>query len=732
VVIGLTWVHASDESVSMTTNHLASETSPYLLQHAANPVDWYPWGEEAFARARQEEKPIFLSIGYSTCHWCHVMARESFENEEIAAYMNEHFINVKVDREERPDVDRVYMTYVQAMTGSGGWPMSVWLTPELEPIFGGTYFPPEDQGGRRGFPGILRALARAWAEDRDKVLEQSGNTARALAAYAAQATGQPGALDPDKPRAVFDHLKKIYDETHGGFGGAPKFPQGSNLLLLHRLAASDREDPSLRAESLQMSIGTHAAMAAGGVYDHLGGGFHRYSVDAAWHVPHFEKMLYDQAQLAWTYLELYQLTGDARNAAVVSDILDYVRRDMTHPEGGFYSAEDADSTDPSTGEHAEGAFYVWTADEIRAALAPEDAVIFMRHHGVREEGNVDPSSDPHGEFPGKNILVNRWTVEETAAALDLAPESVATSLKASRETLFAVRARRPRPHLDDKVITAWNGLMITACARAYRGLGRSEDLEAAVRAATFIRSQLWDEETARLHRTWRGGRSEVEGFCVDYAYLVQGLIDLYEAGGDLEWLVWADQLQGVQDALFLDDSAGGYFDTGLGDPTVLVRLKEDYDGAEPTPSSVSALNLLRLGRMLGRAEYEQRGRETIEAFASQWGKVPQAMPFMLLAMEFAVNPPREIVLNGSPGQPEFQALRQEIDRRFLPDAVTVYALDGQVVPAGLFAGLAAESLVVAAESGEPLVRVCQDFSCRLPISNPVDLAALLAAQTSEP
>jgi len=492
----------------MSLNHLASEPSPYLLQHADNPVDWYPWGEEAFSRARDEEKPIFLSIGYSTCHWCHVMARESFENEEIAAFLNAHFISVKVDREERPDVDRVYMTFVQATTGSGGWPMSVWLTPDLEPIFGGTYFPPDDRGGQRGFLSILRELARLWDEDREKVLGQGENTVKALKQFAGRATRKPGPLDPGAIQSCYQHLRGTYDESWGGFGGAPKFPQPSNLLLLHRLAATSGDDDSTAKVCLRMSVGTHGAMASGGMIDHLGGGFHRYSVDATWHVPHFEKMLYDQAQLTRSYLELYQLTGDESWAGIVVDILDYVRRDMTHPDGGFYSAEDADSTDPKTGEHAEGAFYVWTAEEIRAALG-EDAALFIRHHGVKEEGNVDPANDPHGEFRGRNILVGRAAIEETAKAFNLEVEVASASIRRSRKTLFDLRERRPRPLLDDKVITAWNGLMISAFARAHRGLGRVADLETATRAADFIRTHLWDSEAKRLYRNFLGSRSAV-------------------------------------------------------------------------------------------------------------------------------------------------------------------------------------------------------------------------------
>ncbi|MEZ5274758.1 MAG: thioredoxin domain-containing protein [Opitutaceae bacterium] len=724
LTLGPLAVTAENNPGSTARNHLAAEQSPYLLQHAENPVDWYPWGQEAFARARTEQKPIFLSIGYSTCHWCHVMARESFENEEVAAFLNDHFISIKVDREERPDVDRVYMTYVQATTGGGGWPMSVWLTPDLQPIYGGTYFPTDDQGGRPGFLSILRKLAELWEDDRERVVAQGDHAAGILRQYAAHATRAPGPLDPDKLRACYEYLWESFDDTRGGFGGAPKFPRPANLLFLHRMAVSPSVPEKVRTESLRMSRETHRAMAAGGMMDQLGGGFHRYSVDAIWHVPHFEKMLYDQAQLAWSYLELYQLTGDKAWATVAAGVLDYVERELTHPGGGFYSAEDADSLDPTTGEHGEGRFYTWSADEVREVL-DKDAEVFMVHHGVQDDGNVAAGADPQGEFRGMNILTGRRTIAETAAQTGRPEEEVADLLERSRQRLLDRRSQRPHPHLDDKIITAWNGLMISALARNARGLGRPEDLQAAQRAAGFLRENLWDPKTERLYRTYRESRGEVEGFCEDYAYLIQGLIDLYEADGSMVWLEWAGQLQGIQDLLFWDAEGGGYFSSAAGDPGVLVRMKEDYDGAEPAPSSVAASNLIRLSRMLGRNDLEDRGRKTIEAFAAQWGTNPQAMPQMMMALDLAVRPSREIVLNGSRADPRYQALRSEIDRRFLPDAVVVHALDDEVIPKGLFAGIAAESLVVAAESAEPLARVCQDFACRLPVAEVSELAALL-------
>src|SRR5881409_3724984 len=460
------------------TNRLAHEKSPYLLQHAHNPVDWYSWGEEAFAKARQENKPIFLSVGYSTCHWCHVMTHESFENEEVAAIMNREFVNIKLDREERPDVDRVYMTFVQATTGGGGWPMSVWLMPDLKPFVGGTYFPPEDRYGQPGFKKVLERVATAWKENHDKIVEQGGQIVAALRESQSGGTAE-GKIDAAILEAAYKQLDRSYDPKEGGFGNAPKFPRPVTVNFLTRFYARDPKSDSGK-QALEMALLTLRKMAAGGMHDHIGGGFHRYSVDRYWHVPHFEKMLYDQAQLAVTYLDAFQITKDKQYASVARDIVDYVARDMTSKEGGFFSAEDADSPvvaagglsavasakadDPGHRKTAEGAFYVWTKKEIDAALG-DAADIFDFHYGVQAHGNAPEGSDPHDEFRGKNILIERHTIAETAEHFQKTKEDIAKALAHSREKLFAIRAKRPRPHLDDKIIAAWNGLMIAAYAR---------------------------------------------------------------------------------------------------------------------------------------------------------------------------------------------------------------------------------------------------------------------------
>ena len=616
------------------TNRLIHEKSPYLLQHAHNPVDWYPWGEEAFAKARKERKPIFLSIGYSTCHWCHVMERESFENEEVAAFMNSRFVNIKVDREERPDVDRVYMTFVQATTGGGGWPLNVWLTPALKPFVGGTYFPPEDRHGQPSFLKVLRRIAEAWQKDHGKISESGSQIMSALTRSAAGASAEGGGkVDPKLIDAAYQQIARGYDSREGGFGGAPKFPRPVTLNFLFQVYHRSAPNSEVGEAALGMALFTLRKMAAGGMHDQLGGGFHRYSVDALWRVPHFEKMLYDEAQLASAYLDAYQITGDLRYEAVARDTLDYVRRDLTSPKGGFYSAEDADSlTKPGGKEKAEGAFYVWTKKEIDDALG-ESAELFDYQYGVEEEGNAPEGSDPQGEFEGKNILYERQSFAETAKHFGKSELDVDESMRYRRATLLELRGKRPRPHLDDKIITAWNGLMISAFARGAQVLGDQSYLEAATRAAEFVRANLYDAKTRTLRRSYRGGASEVGGFAEDYAFYIQGLLDLYEASFDVQWLKLAEQLQATQDRLFWDEKNGGYFSNTGDDPSILLRLKEDNDNAEPAPSSIAALNLLRLGQIRDSKEWREKAKKTIGAFAGALNHYPSAMPQMLVALD---------------------------------------------------------------------------------------------------
>ena len=602
-------------------NRLAGERSPYLLQHADNPVDWLPWGQEAFEMARKMDKPIFLSIGYSTCHWCHVMAHESFESQAIAEILNRDFIAIKVDREERPDVDRVYMTFVQATTGSGGWPMSVWLTPDLKPFYGGTYFPPDSRWGRPGFAEILGEIVRVWRQERQKVQLSADNLTEQIRGLRTVAPGGdiPGT---DALKEGVAQFAQTFDQARGGFGGAPKFPRPSELLFLLRETArtGDYTPAFMVAKTLQ-------AMSLGGMRDHVGGGFHRYSVDANWRVSHFEKMLYDQAQITLAALEMFQLAADRFFADVAEDTLEYVTREMTNPEGGFFSAEDADSVPPeeAANPHAhktEGAFYLWTQSELEGLLK-DDFDVFRHRFGIRPGGNAP--EDPQGEFTGKNLLYVAASVEEVAERTGKTREELDAALQRARMTLFQARLARPRPHLDDKVLTGWNGLMLAAFARAARvlpsGASRARYLATAEHSATFLERQMWDAGRRILRRRYRDGDAAIDGYAEDYAYVIFGLLELFQAGGDPHWLDFARTLQRRQDEQFWDAENAGWFNTTGADPSVILRMKEDYDGAEPSPSSMSVLNLLTLAHLTNEAELFDRLNGTLKMFGPRIGQL---------------------------------------------------------------------------------------------------------------
>jgi uncharacterized protein len=705
------------------TNRLAKEKSPYLLQHAHNPVDWYPWGEEAFAKARRENKPIFLSVGYSTCHWCHVMAHESFENEETAAIMNREFVNIKVDREERPDVDRVYMTFVQATTGGGGWPMSVWLTPDLKPFVGGTYFPPEDRHGQPAFQKVLERIAAAWKQDHEKIVDQSSKIISALRESQTAQVAAATKIDIHILQTAYDQFARSFDEKEGGFGNAPKFPRPVTLNFLTRFCTRDPKS-EFGKRALEMDLFTLRKMAAGGMHDHLGGGFHRYSVDRYWHVPHFEKMLYDQAQLAVAYLDAFQITQDRQYAAVARDVLDYVARDMIAKEGGFFSAEDADSLlEQGKLEHAEGAFYVWTQKEVDSALG-DAADVFDFHYGVQSHGNAPEGSDPQDEFRGENILIERHSIVETAARFKKSEDEVRQLLARSREKLLSIRTKRPRPHLDDKIIAAWNGLMISAYSRAAQILDEPRYLEAATRAVGFLRTHLYDEKNKVLFRNYREGRSAIEGFADDYAFVIQGLVDLYEASFDVEWLKFAVELQGTQDRLFLDEKNGGYFSTTGKESSVPLRMKDDNDSAEPAASSVGALNLLRLAQFRGDKQLEDRANKTINAFAPTLSHFASAMPQMLVACDYSLSKPRQIVIAGKIDNEQTKALLKEVHRHFLPNTVLMLAdgADGQKYLGEKNEAIHAMSMV----DGKSAAYVCENFTCKAPVTDPKALSALFS------
>jgi uncharacterized protein YyaL (SSP411 family) len=698
-------------------NRLASEKSPYLQQHASNPVDWYPWGEEAFEKARREDKPIFLSVGYSTCHWCHVMERESFESPEVAEILNRWFVPVKVDREERPDVDRIYMTFVQATSGGGGWPMSVWLTPDLKPFYGGTYYPPSDAYGRPGFITVLRKIAEVWSNDRARIGESSSQVIEQLRRHLEASDQARGRITEQLFDAAYNQLRRSYDPEFGGFGGAPKFPRSvvHNFLLRYWRRTGNQE-------AVDMVLHTLRCMAAGGIHDHLGGGFHRYSVDDRWFVPHFEKMLYDQAQLAVSYVEAWQISGEELFARLARDILDYVLRDLAGPEGAFYSAEDADSViDPSRPEEkGEGAFYVWTKDEIEQLLGRPAAEWFCFRYGIEEAGNV--RHDPHGEFLGKNILYEAHTVEETARRFSTARETIERALEEARARLLAARSGRPRPYRDDKILTSWNGLMISALAAASGAFGEQRYLEAAERAARFILDKLYDPATGSLLRRYRDGEAAIRGFLDDYAFLTAGLLDLYEASFQIDYLQTAVRLAERLIVLFEDRTAGGFFATAEGDNHLVLRLKDDYDGAEPSGNSVAALSLLRLAEMTGRADLRHAGERALEAFAARLESMPSALPQMLVAADFAMAKPKQILIAGAKEDPRTVALASEVRRRFLPRRVLV--LVDEPARAWLAATLPVAEQIREID-GRPAVYVCEDYSCRLPVTSLEDLEKLL-------
>lgn len=618
-------------------NRLAKEKSPYLLQHAQNPVEWFPWGNEAFEKAKKENKPIFLSIGYSTCHWCHVMERESFENESIAALMNKYFINIKVDREERPDVDKVYMTAVQTMVGQGGWPLSVFLTPDLKPFYGGTYFPPKDAHGRPGFPTLLERINEVWNKEHENLISSSEELTKSLQ-HRHYIDSKNTEIDETILKRTYHQIAAGYDPKYSGFGSGTKFPRPVIFNFLFRYYYRTKDQ-----EALKMSLTTLMAMASGGMYDHLGGGFHRYSVDTQWRIPHFEKMLYDQAQLVHSYLDAYQITHDEFFATVARETLDYVLREMTSSEGGFYSAEDADSFDPENSKHkVEGAFYVWKKSEIESILTPEEVKIFCHHYGIDEFGNA--LSDPHKEFINKNILFNPFTPEQTASHLGVETSHVNKLLSSAKNKLFLARKNRSRPHLDDKIITSWNGLMIGAFARASSIFQDDRYGIAAEKASEFIISKLYNPGKKTLSRRYRDGEVKFDAQLDDYAFFISGLLELFHSNSELRWLLIAEELTGKAITLFWDSAESGFYDTDGLDTSILVRMKEAYDGAEPTGNSMMAMNLIRLYNLNNDVRLKEYAERTMKHFCTLLQQSPQVMPQLMSAVELYLSSPDHLVI----------------------------------------------------------------------------------------
>jgi hypothetical protein len=701
-------------------NKLINEKSPYLLQHAWNPVDWHPWGEEAFRKARETGRPIFLSSGYSTCHWCHVMEHESFEDAETAALLNRHFVPVKLDREEHPDVDHLYMTFVQATTGRGGWPMSVWMTPDLKPFFGGSYFPDTERWGMPSFRSVLKHLADLWERDRPRLLASAGSIMDQLAGFA-RPEAAAGEVTDRHASACFASLERGFDAEWGGFGGEPKFPRPAVLSFLfsHAAATGNRH-------ALDMALLTLRKMADGGIHDQLGvagrggGGFARYSTDRFWRVPHFEKMLYDNAQLAASYLEAYQANGEELFADTARDIFNYVLCDMTSPEGAFWSAEDADSLDTSgSGKKREGAFYLWTEAEVSALLDADEAALFGAACGIRREGNAP--FDPHGEFTGKNIPFRAESNDELAEAFGIPVETIRQRLDSARKKLFEAREKRPQPGLDDKILTSWNGLMISALAKGSLILGDQKLLKAAERSARFILDTLYDSESGHLLRRYRDGEAAIEGKAADYACLIFGLLDLYSTSFDADWLRAAIRLAEAQIERFFDEDAGVFYSTAADDHSVPLRMIEDTDNAEPSANSVSALNYLRLAAITGRNEWRMVALRTIGHFSRALDANPSALPLLLVARQIATASPVQIIFAGKRGNPALAKLVATAFRHNRPELTVIHADETgeELLPEAAQIG--------RTHKGEPAAYLCADGSCQPAISDPESLDAALGS-----
>ncbi|MEW6387850.1 MAG: thioredoxin domain-containing protein [Thermodesulfobacteriota bacterium] len=680
-------------------NRLARETSPYLRQHADNPVDWYPWGPEALDRARREDKPIFLSIGYSTCHWCHVMAHESFANPAIAALMNEHFINIKVDREERPDLDETYMTAVQLLAGTGGWPMSVFLTPDLKPFYAGTYFPPEDRGGFTGFPRLLLALNQIYRQNREKLVDLSEKVTEQLKILAARPGAAPE-LTQAQVAAAAQRLKEDSDRRHGGFGGAPKFPRALELGFLLNQARSQKDAGAQEIVGFSLE-----KMARGGIYDQVGGGFHRYTVDGVWLVPHFEKMLYDNALLTPLYLALFQLTGREFSRRIAKETLDFVLRELAAPQGGFYAALDAES------DGEEGKFYLWSREELEKVVGPELAPLARVALGVTAGGN----------FEGKNILTRPFSLNDLATRFSQPREQLEGQLHLARERLGQARATRVRPHRDGKIITSWNGLMISALALGAQVLGEDKYYAAAAKAARFILTDLFREDG--LYRIWAAGQVSIPGFLEDYAFLANACLDLYETDFDPAWLAMAKRLADLMESRFLDPEDGTYFYVAQNQEATLVRSKNVYDQAIPSGNSMAARVCLRLHRCTEQEAYQERAKAILSRFQPQAAENPWGFAHLLTVLDLYLTPPVELTLVGDPQHPRMREMLKIIYGHFLPAR---RLLRKNPADCAALEELAPAVRYLTPQEEGPTAYLCHNFTCRPGITDPQDLAEQLA------
>ncbi|MBX3179475.1 MAG: thioredoxin domain-containing protein [Candidatus Hydrogenedentes bacterium] len=694
-----------DDAQPLYINHLIHETSPYLLQHAHNPVEWYPWGEAAFKKAREEDKPIFLSIGYAACHWCHVMEHESFENEEIAQFLAEYFVSIKVDREERPDLDDIYMTAVMGLTGHGGWPMTVFLTPDLHPFYGGTYYPPVDRHGHIGFPTLLRGIAQSWEEKREEILKGAENITNFLKEQSRKALPDETVLASKLVEKARQQLKNSFDAERGGWGGAPKFPNSGAIGLLLRSHRATG-DPEL----LEIATATLDKMARGGMYDQIGGGFHRYSVDAEWLVPHFEKMLYDNGQLAQVYLEAWQATGDPYYRQITREILDYEIRDMLDSLGGFHSTEDADS------EGEEGKFYLWTHREILDTLGEEDGRLICAYYNIMERGNFSSHETYHR---GLNIPHISRPPARIAAEQGLDPEVLEARVAPLRQKLLEIRAVRTRPGLDDKVLTSWNALLITPLALAGAVLGEPRYTIAAENAGRFLMERMLRENG--LLRTHRHGESRIPGYLDDYAFTTNAFVDLYEGTLDPVWIEHAAAIAEQMIARFGDEDGTSFYFTEAAHTDLILRTRPTYDGAEPSGNSVAALALLRLGLVTGREDFQSWGRKVVETAQPQANQAPQGYLRMLWAVDFLLHAPVEITLVGPRDDATIRAMHAAVFARYLPNRAIVL-LDPDNPGPVESSPLAREKTLV---DGQPAAYVCVNQTCLAPVRSPEALGALL-------
>ncbi len=701
-------VQASVES-NKRPNRLIHEKSPYLLQHAYNPVDWYPWGKEAFEKARQEDIPIFLSIGYSTCHWCHVMEHESFEDPEVAELMNDAFVSVKVDREERPDLDHVYMTVCQMLTGSGGWPLTIFMTPDKKPFFAATYIPKGNRFGRTGMMELIPRIKEIWTHRRNEVLDSATRVVDALQGLEKESTGAE--LGRTELNQAFEELRQRFDTPYGGFSTAPKFPTPHNLLFLLRYWKRSGNE-----QGLAMVEKTLQEMRYGGLYDQIGYGFHRYSTDREWLVPHFEKMLYDQALLALAYLEAFQATGKVLYADTAGEIFTYVSRDMTAPEGGFYSAEDADS------EGVEGKFYLWEKNEIDRILGKASADSIVKVFNVEEDGNF--KEEATGQKTGANILHQGKSFEEIASDLGLPAADLMADAAAARKKLFEVRERRIHPHKDDKILTDWNGLMIAAFARGAQVLDEPKYAEAAGKAAAFVLDRMRRTDGRLLHR-FRDGEAKITAHLDDYAFLIWGLIELYEATFEVPYLKTALELNTHMLGHFWDDDSGGLFFTSDDSEGLIIRKKEVYDGALPSGNAVAMLNLLRLARFSGRTELEERASSISKAFSKQIGQYPSGYTQFMAVVDFGLGPSYEVVVVGKPNADDTLDMLQSVRTAYIPNKIVIFRSSDTEAPDITHVADFVKNHVSL--NGKATVYVCQDYACKMPVTDPANLRSQLLA-----